>query len=293
MDRAAAFQQCRPRLYGVAYRMLGSRADAEDAVQEAYLRWHKTDFDRIQTPQAWLTATVTRLCIDRLRAARVERDAYFGPWLPEPLVGEAAPAADRAAELASDLSMAFLVVLQRLAPEERAAFLLHDAFDCDYRELAGALGKSQAACRQIVHRARERVRRDRPRFEVSEAARRRLLEKFQAAVTAADRKTLIDLFAADATWTADGGGKTAAASRILHGGARIAKLLAGVGRHLTQHYSDRTAFRLVPINSETGLVLTIDGRPVWALAIETDGLRILAGYIVLNPDKLGHVTLRS
>jgi RNA polymerase sigma-70 factor (ECF subfamily) len=291
MDRAAAFQQCRPRLYGVAYRMLGSRADAEDAVQEAYLRWHGTDTDRVQTPEAWLTTTVARLCIDRLRAARVERDAYVGPWLPEPLVGEPVPAADRAAELASDLSMAFLVVLERLAPEERAAFLLHDAFDCDYGELAGALGKSQAACRQIVHRARERVRRDRPRFEVSEAARRRLLERFQAALQAADRKTLIELFAADATWTADGGGKTPAASKVVHGGARIAKLIAGVGRRLAQDYAGRTAFRLAPINGEAGLVFFIDGRPVWALAIETDGLRILAGYNVLNPDKLGHVRL--
>jgi RNA polymerase sigma-70 factor, ECF subfamily len=293
MDLAATFQQCRPRLYGVAYRMLGSRADAEDAVQEAYLRWHRSDTDRVRTPQAWLTATVTRLCIDRLRAARVEREAYVGPWLPEPLVGEAVPQADRAAELASDLSMAFLVVLERLAPEERAAFLLHDAFECDYSELAGALGKSQAACRQIVHRARERVRRDRPRFQVSEAARKRLLEKFQAAVTAADREALIGLFAADATWTADGGGKAAAASKVLHGAPRIAKLLAGVGRRLAQDYSGRTAFRLTPINGESGLVFCIDGEPRWALAVETDGLRILAGYIVLNPDKLAQVRLHS
>lgn len=293
MDHAAAFQQCRPRLYGVAYRMLGCRADAEDAVQEAYLRWHKTDTERVRTPQAWLTATVTRLCIDRLRAARVERDAYVGPWLPEPLVGEAVPAADHATELASDLSMAFLVVLERLAPEERAAFLLHDAFDCGYGELASALGKSQAACRQIVHRARERVRRDRPRFEVTEAARRRLLEKFQAAVAAADRKALIGLFAADAAWTSDGGGKTAAATKILRGGPRIAKLLAGVGRRLAQDFSGRTAFRLMPINGETGLVLFIDGRPRWVLCVETDGLRVLAGYAVLNPDKLGQVGLHS
>lgn len=293
MDRAATFQQYRRRLYGVAYRMLGSQADAEDAVQEAYLRWHKTDADRVQTPQAWLTATVTRLCIDRLRAARTERDAYVGPWLPEPLVGDAAPGADRATELASDLSMAFLVVLERLAPEERAAFLLHDAFDCDYGELAGALGKSQAACRQIVHRARERVRRDRPRFQVSEAARRGLLEKFQAAVAAADRKALIDLIAADATWISDGGGKAAAATKILHGGTRIAKLLAGVGRRLAQDYSGRTAFRLAPINGETGLVLFIDARPRWVLSVETDGLRILAGYAVLNPDKLGKVGTHS
>jgi len=289
--RAATFQQLRPRLYGIAYRMLGSRADAEDMVQDAYLRWHRTDVERVQTPQAWLTTTVTRLCIDRLRAARVERDAYFGPWLPEPLVGEAPAGLDRASELASDLSVAFLVVLERLAPEERAAFLLHDVFDCGYRELAGALGKSEAACRQIVHRARERVRRDRPRFEVSEAARRRLLEKFQAAMQAADQEALIGLFAADAEWTSDGGGKTAAASKVLHGGGRIAKLIAGVGRQLARNYSGRIEFRLAPVNGESGLVMCLDGRPIWILSIETDGLRILAGYVVLNPDKLGRITL--
>ena len=288
--RVATFERHRARLYGIAYRMLGSRAEAEDAMQDAYLRWHKTDFDQVRTPQAWLTTAVTRLCIDRLRSARVEREAYFGPWLPEPLVGEIA-GPERPSELASDLSMAFLVVLERLAPEERAAFLLRDVFDCGYPELAGALGKSQAACRQIVHRARERVRRDRPRFEVSEGARRRLLEKFQAAMQAADREALIGLFAADANWTSDGGGKTAAASKVVHGAGRIAKLIAGVGRRLASDYAGRIDFRLVPVNGETGLMMRLDGRPVWILAVETDGLRILAGYVVLNPDKLGRVSL--
>src|SRR5918998_599552 len=153
-DHSTMFQQHTPRLYGIAYRMLGSRADAEDVLQEA-----------------WLVTTVTRLCIDRLRAAHVERDAYTGPWLPEPLLtGDAAPP-DYRAELASDLSIAFLVVLERLAPDERAAFLLHDVFDCGYAEVARILGKSEAACRQMVHWARVRVRRDRPRFAVSESAR--------------------------------------------------------------------------------------------------------------------------
>lgn len=290
-SHAEVFQRHRARLYGIAYRMLGTRADAEDMLQEAYLRWHGTDAGQVRTPEAWLTTTVTRLCIDRLRAARVERDAYTGPWLPEPLLGDAFPPPDQATELASDLSMAFLVVLERLAPEERAAFLLHDVFDCDYREVAGAIGKSEAACRQIVHRARERVRRDRPRFQVSEAARRQLLERFQAALHAADRKALVSLFAADATWTADGGGKIAAASKVVRGNARIAKLLAGVWRQVGRRYAGRVAFQLVPVNGETGLVFLIDDRPVWAFTAETDGVRILAGYIVLNPDKLAHLTL--
>lgn len=285
------FERLRPRLYGVAYRMLGSRAEAEEAVQDAYLRWHGADAGRVRTPEAWLTTTVTRLCIDRLRAARAEREAYFGPWLPEPLVGDEFLAPDRSSELACDLSMALLVVLERLAPEERAAFLLHDVFDGDYREIAGALGKSEAACRQIVHRARERVRRDRPRFEVSEAARRRLLEKFQAAMQTADREALVELFAADAEWTSDGGGKTAAASKVVRGAGCIAKLMAGVARRLAREYGGRIDYRLAPVNGETGLVMRLDGRPVWILAVESDGLRILAGYVVVNPDKLERVSL--
>lgn len=289
--RAATFEQHRARLYGIAYRMLGSRAEAEDMVQDAYLRWHKTDVDRVRTPQAWLTTTVTRLCIDRLRSARTEREAYFGPWLPEPLVGDTVAGPDRPSELASDLSMAFLVILERLAPEERAAFLLHDVFDCGYPELARALGKSEPACRQIVHRARERVRRDRPRFEVSDAARRRLLDKFQTAMQAADREALINLFAADAEWTSDGGGKTPAASKVVHGAGRIAKLVAGVARRLAYDFAGRIDFRFASVNGETGLVMRLDGRPVWILAVETDGLRILAGYVVLNPEKLGRISL--
>jgi RNA polymerase sigma-70 factor, ECF subfamily len=144
-DRTAIFQQHRPRLYGLAYRMLGSRADAEDVLQEAYLRWHRADTEGVQTPEAWLVTTVSRLGIDRLRAARAEREAYTGPWLPEPLLtGDAAPP-DCRAEFASDLSIAFLVVLERLAPEERVAFLLHDVFDCEYAEVARVLGKREVA----------------------------------------------------------------------------------------------------------------------------------------------------
>ena len=287
--RTDTFQHFRPRLYGIAYRMLGSQADAEDMLQEAYLRWHRTDTERVRSPEAWLTTTITRLCIDRLRAARVERDAYAGPWLPEPMVGELSAAPDQATELATDLSVAFLVVLERLAPEERAAFLLHDVFDCDYPDVAGVLGKSQAGCRQLVHRARERVRRDRPRFQVSEAARRRLLDQFCTALQTSDRDTLLTLFAEDATWTADGGGKTRAAKKVVQGGTRVAKLLAGIGRMLARQYPGRVKFYQVAINGDTGLLACIDGQPRWALSIETDGVRILAGYNVLNPEKLRRI----
>jgi RNA polymerase sigma-70 factor (ECF subfamily) len=281
-SRAATFQQHRPKLYGIAYRMLGSRSDAEDMIQDAYLRWHQTDVERVQIPEAWLTTTITRLCIDRLRAARTEREAYVGPWLPEPLVGQELPPPDRSSELASDLSVAFLVVLERLAPEERAAFLLHEAFDCDYSEIARILGRNEASCRQIVHRARERVRRDRPRFKVSDAARTRLLEKFVAALHAQDHKALFALFAEDATWTSDGGGKAKAARKVVLGAHRVVRFAIGVWRR----YLSRLTQRVVSINGEPGLLMCVDGRPVSVISIDTDGVRILAVYTVLNPDKL-------
>jgi len=284
------FQQHRSRLYGIAYRMLGSRSDAEDMLQETYLRWHRSDTTLIQVPEAWLVTAITRLCIDRLRIARTEREAYRGPWLPEPILDKEALPPHHHAELASDLSMAFLVVLERLAPEERAAFLLREVFDCDYDEIAGTLGKSQGACRQIVHRARERVRRNRPRFQVSENARRHLLEKFISAIQNADKQALLELFAEDATWTADGGNKTRAATKTVNGSMRIAKLLVGIARRLSDFYPDKPTFHLTTINGETGIVLCHGDQPVWALSFETDGLHLLAGYNVLNPEKLKGIT---
>ncbi|HEX7030377.1 MAG TPA: RNA polymerase sigma factor SigJ [Gammaproteobacteria bacterium] len=290
MDRhTRTFDRHRARLYGIAYRMLGSHADAEDMLQDTYLRWHRVEPERVRVPEAWLTTTVTRLCIDRLRAAKTEREAYPGPWLPEPIDGALAAPADHDAELASDLSVAFLVVLERLAPAERAAFLLHDVFESDYAEIAGILGKSEASCRQIVHRARERVRRDRPRFAVSEAARQRLLGRFVDAMRNADKDAFLELFAEDATWTSDGGGKVAAASKAVTGNARIAKLLHGVARALIRAHGEDIDFRLAPINGETGIVIDIGGHPFGAITLDVDGRRVLAGYNVLNPEKLGAI----
>lgn len=288
-DRAAQFNQHRGRLYGIAYRMLGSRAEAEDMVQDAYLRWHKASAERITTPEAWLVTTLTRLCIDRLRAVRTEREAYIGPWLPEPVIPEAAPA-DAQAELASDLSIAFLALLERLAPEERAAFLLHEVFDSDYSDVARILGKSQSACRQILHRARERVRENRPRFEVSDLARKRLLERFVAALEARDQSALLALFAKDATWTSDGGGKAKAARKIVRGGARVSRFALGVWHKYMKHLTHR----LVTLNGEPGLAMFVAGRLVSVISIETDGVHILDAFSILNPDKLkGLVALEA
>jgi RNA polymerase sigma-70 factor (ECF subfamily) len=281
-DRAAAFEEQRSRLYGIAYRMLGSRDDAQDLVQEAYLRWHQADVARVQSPQAFLVTTITRLCIDRLRAAQGEREKYVGPWLPEPLLGDFAPPADAQAELASDLSVAFLVVLERLAPEERAAFLLHEVFDAGYAEIARILAKSEAACRQIVHRARERVQRDRPRFAVSEATRTQLLERFVAALQAEDQEALLALFAQEATWTSDGGGKKTAARTVVRGADLVVRFVLGLWRRRPE----RTTLRVATVNGEAGLLLEIGGRLESVVAVDTDGARIRAVFNVVNPEKL-------
>ena len=205
----STFEENRRRLWSIAYRMLGSRADADDAVQDAYLRWHGARVDEIRSPQAWLVTTVTRLCIDRLKQLRAERERYTGPWLPEPLVAEA-PAADQATELASDLSVALLAVLERLAPEERAAFLLHEMFDSDYGDIAQILGKSEVATRQIVSRARKARARGAP----TRACERRCEESgcsngLVKALQTQDKDALLELLAEGL----DAGRRMAAARR--------------------------------------------------------------------------------
>ncbi len=283
--RAAEFERHRGRLFGIAYRMLGSRADAEDVVQDAYLRWHHAEAEQIRTPVAWLTTVVTRLAIDRLRAAAVERQHYVGPWLPEPVVTPSAPSAEARLELDASMSIAFLRMLERLSPEERAALLLRDVFDSTYPEIARILDKTETACRQLIHRARERVRRDRARFEVSQEEHRRLLDQFSAAMHTADESALRALFATHATVTSDGGGKAAAATRPVEGTDRVARLFAGVA----QRDRGRFSFIAVSVNGEPGLVMWAGGRPVSVMAIRAEGGRILELYSMMNPDKLKHV----
>ena len=280
-ESVVTFEALRGRLFGLAYRMLGSRADAEDMVQEAYVRWHQAAQESIENPEAWLVTATTRLAIDRLRRLKTERDAYVGPWLPEPIVTDDPP--DRHLELADDLSIAFLAVLERLAPEERAAFLLHDVFDVGYPQIAAVVDRSEAACRQIVHRARERVRGDRKRFEVAETVKASLLQKFMAAVESRDEQALLGLFAPDATWTADGGGRVGAAPHPIVGADRIARLVVGLREKFWA--PDRT-LEIATVNGETGLRIRDGNRLTAAISIVTDGNRILAVYAVINPDKL-------
>jgi len=278
----ATFERLRGRLFGLAYRMLGSRADAEDVVQEAYIRWHEAAHQGIDSPEAWLVTTTTRLAIDRLRRLKSEREAYVGPWLPEPIVSAAPP--DRALDLAADLSIAFLTLLERLGPEERAAFLLHDVFDVGYAEIASVIDRTEAACRQIVHRARERIRGERKRFEASETAKADLLHRFVAATDARDEGALLALFAPDATWTADGGGKVGAAPVPIAGADRITRLVLTLRDKFLG--GDRV-LEIATINGETGLCVRDGGHLIATMSIATDGDRILAVYAVVNPDKLG------
>ena len=281
-DRSSEFERHRPRLFGIAYRMLSSRADAEDVLQDAYLRWHRGASDELRSPEAWLVTIVTRLCIDRLRAVRAEREHYVGPWLPEPLIGEAAPAADASAELSSSLSIAFLVVLEQLSPDERAAFLLREVFDTEYAEIAQILGKSEAACRQMLSRARKRIREQRPRAQVSEAAHRSVLERFAYAIQMQDKAALLELVSEGANWTSDGGGETRAALKVIRGRERVVRFaLAVLGSHM-----DRLAFEMTFVNGEPALALRAEGRLFSIITVLTDGMRILDFYTVLNPSKL-------
>jgi RNA polymerase sigma-70 factor, ECF subfamily len=213
--------------------------------------------------------------------ARIERSAYKGPWLPEPLISEPPPTPEQQAELASDVSTALLLVLERLAPEERAAFLLREVCDYDYESIGAILGKAAATCRQLVHRAQERVHRERPRFAVTAAARERLVDSFIAAVNAGDSQALTDLFAADATWTADGGGRARATTRTLHGAARITKLVLGFMRRYGNLRMHKVYF-----NGELGVLVAADHKPMTALSFLLDGSHIIAAYNVVNPDKL-------
>jgi RNA polymerase sigma-70 factor (ECF subfamily) len=285
LSASTTFDALRPRLFGIAYRMLGVRADAEDAVQDAWLRWRDADHASLQSAEAWLVTVVTRLAIDRLRSARLEREAYVGEWLPEPIVAVDERTPETLAELASDVSLAFLHVLERLGPEERAAFLLRQVFDYDYGEIAGMLGKQEAAVRQLVHRAGERVRQERPRFEVPAEKHQDLLRKFMEAAQTGQRAAIRALLAEDVMTIGDGGGKVPSVAGGMRGAERVTNLYWAHALRL----GPRLQYRIATINGEPGLLRYIDGQLESANAVVSDGERILAIYAVRNPDKLVNV----
>jgi RNA polymerase sigma-70 factor (ECF subfamily) len=281
---ADLFETQRPRLTRLAYRMLGSMAEAEDAVQDAWLRWNGTDHAAVDNAGAWLAQVTTRLCLDRLKSARVRREAYVGPWLPEPLVEEIA---QDPLERAEDVSMAFLLALQRLSPLERAVFLLHDVFDQDYADVARSLGRTEPACRQLAARARQHVQDARPRFAVSDEEAARLAGAFMAAAASNDMGALASLLTEDAVLITDGGGKRKAALRPMIGRDDVMLLLRGLAwRNVWP--AVETA-RVARINGLPGLVLHMEDGPATISFEPSDDGRVSAIYIVRNPEKLTRV----
>jgi RNA polymerase sigma-70 factor, ECF subfamily len=281
-EHTTKFEMNRGRLRRLAYRLLGTVDDVDDVVQETYLKWHGTDPREVRTVEAWLTTAITRLCIDRLRQRRREQIGYTGSWLPEPLYVTEPLLPDHRLDLTSDLSMALLILLERLSPEERAVYLLHDAFDYGYREISGVVGKTESACRQLLHRARKRVQEDRPRFAVGGTPRRHLVLKFLEALQTADYGLLLRVLEDDATITPDGGGKVRAALNVVRGSDRIARLLLGIKRK----YPGAVEERLMDINGEPGIIAYIDRAPKAVFAFETSETAILAIYRIVNPAKL-------
>lgn len=284
-DPTRTFDQLRARLQGIAYRMLGSVAEAEEVVQDAWLRWHEADHTELDSAEAWLVTVTTRLSIDRLRTAKSRREHYVGIWLPEPVLTDSPPTPDQLLERADEVSVAFLMLLERLSPEGRAAFLLREVFDADYADLSRMIGKSEAACRQLVHRAKAQIRDERPRYDVSPDMHERLLRDFAAAATGGNLATLKSMLSEDAELIGDGGGKVPSFGRPVVGGQRIAQLYFAVQRR----FGDGQRVELARVNGELGLLRFIGGELESVQTYETDGKRIVRIHVQRNPDKLARL----
>lgn len=280
------FNTHRPLLFGIAYRMLGRVSEAEDMVQEVWLRWQKQEGAEIRSPKAWLVAAVTRLCIDQLRSARREREQYYGVWLPEPLMPTTTdPEPDTAAERADSLTMAFMLILESLGPTDRAAFLLREVFDYDYAEIAAIVGKSEANCRQIVSRAKAELQAH-PRPPAPPTAQARLLvEQFVAASTTGDVKGVLALLAEEPVIYSDGGGKVKAVPQPIRSLDFVSRFLVGVW----PRFLAPMEHRFVDINGSPGLVLRSQGQVRYAFSFEIADDRVRNIYVVSNPEKLRHV----
>jgi RNA polymerase sigma-70 factor (ECF subfamily) len=285
MDASAVFAEQRTRLFGVAYRMLGSVADAEDIVQETFLRWQEVvdAGTEIESPSAYLTTMVSRRCLDELRSARRRREAYVGEWLPEPILSDAGLDPAASTELSDSLSTAFLVVLEALSPGERAALLLHDVFGYEYPEIARILGRGEPACRQLVARARRRVVERRPRYDVVPEHHERLLTEFVHATKMGDLDGLVSLLAEDAVLRADGGGVVTAARNPIEGAERIAKWTIGV----VAKVEFEVRYEVALVNGLPGMAMYVNGDLYGVMSLDVrDGL-IHDIYVQLNPNKLG------
>ncbi len=279
-ERLDTFNEYRPYLFSIAYRMLGTVADAEDTLQEAFLRWQRASAEEVRSPKAFLATITTRLCLNHLESARVRREEYVGPWLPEPLVTDEP---DDRVELAESLSIAFLVLLESLSPTERAVLLLRDVFGYEYSEVASILGTSEANCRQALSRARKHVADNRPRFDTSAERRDELLRTFLEATSEGDLSALVAVLAEDVTLRSDGGGKAAAALNPIEGPDRVARFLVGVTKKFREVYG---TVRFAEINGQPGAITYVDGEPASVVTFEIAEGLIRNVFIVRNPDKL-------
>src|SRR5260370_11230757 len=284
--RLATFDQYRSLLFSVAYRMLGSVADAEDMLQETFIRWQQAPDDDIRSPRAFLVTIISRLSINQLQSARVQREEYVGQWLPEPLVTD--PGSDPLGLIKIDesLSMAFLVLLERLTPIERAVFLLREVFEYEYSEIGAVLGQSEVNCRQILRRARQHVSAMRPRFEASTQKQNDLLQRFLEAIGTGDMEGLLGLLSHDVVLHSDGGGKALAVPNPIHGADNVVRGILGAFRKLLPQTLVR---RLARINGEPGVVSFLDGKPYSVVTLDAVGGRVQAIYILTNPEKLAHL----
>ncbi len=281
--------ELRPLMFSIAYRMTGSVGDAEDIVQEAVIRTYRaaSQGTMVESPKAFVTTTTTRLAIDHLRSARVQREAYVGTWLPEPLVSDPAPGPAERAEMSDSLSLAFLVLLESLSPVERAVFLLREVFGYDYGEIAAAVGKSEPNCRQIFTRARRHIGEGRPRFEASRRQGTELTERFLAALSGGDIEAFIDLLAPDVVMYGDGGGKAPAAPAPIHGRERVARLLRGLARQAEKWVAE---VRPAEVNGQPGVVAyDRDGNLFAVMDFDYLDGQVQAIRSQINPDKLRHL----
>lgn len=285
MNTTDQFEQFRPNLFGIAYRMLGSVMEAEDMVQETFLRWNATAASHasIHSPNAYLSTIIMRLCLDKLKSAQVQREQYIGEWLPEPLITTESP--DQMVELAESLSLAFLHMLERLTPTERTVLLLRDVFEYDYGSIAEIVNKSDANCRQLLRRARQRVAQERPRFDTNSAEQQQILMQFAMACTNGDMHGLLQLLSPNAVEISDGGGKVPAARRPIIGAQKVARLLLGLWKQAPADFS----FQMAQINGEFGMIGFSQNKPYVAMNFHIEGGKITRIFSIVNPDKLQHL----
>ncbi|KST65071.1 RNA polymerase sigma-70 factor [Mastigocoleus testarum] len=282
MNYLETFNQHRPLLLAIAYRMLGTLTDAEDIVQETFLRWQQTRGETVKSAKSYLSTITTRLCIDHLRSARMQREQYVGPWLPEPILTKQRDDPAFQVELADSLSMAFLVILERLSPIERAVFLLREIFEYDYDEIAQMVDKSPANCRQILRRSRQHIAAQRPRFPVSHQQQEQITEKFLEALHQSNLQDLVALLAKDVTYWSDGGGQVPAALKPLHGAMKVARFLLALRRKLLL----KAVFSVIEINGQPGAIAFLDGDIHSVTTFEIVDGYIKSIYSVRNPEKL-------